>query len=150
VPVRGDWSGRQVEALIERAQALLAARLIANVRTGRFWGSRPTTGDVLAELSGREMTGPAADWDVGHFVELAALVRGAGGSLVVVHDTYPTLGWGGYHVQPPRVVAAALHRGDGREGGVLVVVEARHSDAVAPLVRELGLEVGVWNNGCRS
>ncbi len=148
VPVHGDWSDERVKGLVDRAQTLLGARLIANLRTGCLWGSRPSAGDVLAELSGREVNGPPADWDVGHFVELAALVRGSGGSLVVVHDTYPTLGWGGYHLQPPRVIAGSLHRGDGREGGVLVVVKAGHAGAVEPLLRELGLEVGAWDNGC--
>src|SRR5436305_1825430 len=65
---------------------------------------------------------PPADWDVGHFIELRSLVRGTGGALVVVRDSYPSLGWMGHHLQPPTVVARALTRGDGHEGGLLVVL----------------------------
>src|SRR2546425_5741211 len=118
VPMRGDWTAQQVSDLVERARG---ARLIANVRTGAFWGSRPSFDALLAELRGEQGDGPPADWDVGHFCELELLVRGPGGALVVVHDSYPSLGWDGRHLQPPRAVAAALRRGDGREGGVLAV-----------------------------
>ena len=38
---------------------------------------------------------PPADWDTGHFVELAQLLRGRRGALVLVRDSYPTLGWAG-------------------------------------------------------
>jgi hypothetical protein len=148
VPIRGLWSADRVERLVGEA-AGLGARLIANVRTGKLWGSHPAPEQVLAELNGEATTGPAADWDVGHYIELAMLIRGPRGSLVAVRYSYPTLGWEGNHVQPPRTVAAALVRGDGREGGVLAVVHQRGAADVAALVRQLGLEVGVWNNGSR-
>jgi hypothetical protein len=96
------------------------------------------------------VAGPPSDWDVGHFVELTMLIRGPKASLVVVHDTYPTLGLDGYHLQPARAVAAALLRGDGREGGILAVAPTERAEGVAAAGRELGLEVGVWDNGCRS
>jgi hypothetical protein len=87
---------------------------------------------------------------VGHFVELEMLIRGPQRSLVVVHDSYPSLGWNGRHFQPPRVLAAALLRGDGREGGVLAVVPAARAEAAAALAAEIGLDVRPWNNGTRS
>ena len=80
--------------------------LIANLRTGLFWGSRPDPGVVLDHLSGGDPEPPPADWDVGHFVELATLVRGPGGSLVVVRDTYQELGLAG----APRAAARARRR----------------------------------------
>jgi hypothetical protein len=94
--------------------------------------------------------GPPPDWDAGHFVELAMLIRGPKNALVAVRDSYPTLGWNGHHLQPPRVVAAALLRGDGRQGGVLAIVPRHKTDSAAALVAELGLQVGTWNNGSRS
>ncbi len=130
--------------------AAIGARLIANLRTGKLWGSRPAAEQLLAELRAEAIAGPPADWDVGHFVELKLLVRVTGGTLVVVHDTYPSLGLDGYHLQPPRAVAAALLRGDGREGGILAVVSAGQAGPVESLARELGLDVGTWDNGCRS
>ena len=108
--------------------AASGATLIANVRTGLFWGSRPDPAIVLAHLRGEAVDPPPADWDVGHFVNLAALARGPAGEIVVVRDTYQELGLGGHHLQPPDRVAAALRRGDGHEGGMLAVLAGRGPD----------------------
>jgi hypothetical protein len=151
VPMRGRWTGERVQGLIEGTRTLPERpRLIANIRTGRLWGSRPSPNLLLDELNGTEVAGPAADWDVGHFVELAALLTGDGGSLVVVRDSYPTLGWQAHHLQPPRAIAAALERGDGREGGVLAVAPAGQAKAIESLAAELGLEIGTWDNGVQA
>lgn len=150
VPVRGAWSGAAVERLVESARELPGgARLIANLRTGRLWGSRPPLEALLAHLDGDDVEPPAADWDVGHFVELRSLVRGARRALVLVRDSYPSLGWAAHHLQPPEAVAAALERGDGREGGVLVVIGAGAAGEAEGLARRLGLEIGIWDNGTR-
>ena len=149
VPLRGQWNAERVERLVEEAREL-GARLIANVRTGRLWGSRPPIETLLGELEGRPVQAPAADWDVGHFVELEVLIRGPKGSLVVVHDSYPSLGWDGRHLQPPRALADALLRGDGREGGVLAVTTGPSEESVKALAARIGLEIGVWDNGTRS
>jgi hypothetical protein len=88
---------------------------------------------------------PACEWDEGHFLSLFALIRGTGGALVGVRDTYRSLGWHGHHLQPPAAVAAALNRGDGREGGVLCVVP---SASAAPLRAALtGFDLRMWDNG---
>jgi hypothetical protein len=151
-PVDGPWSHEAVLSLVESAPAI-QARLIANLRTGALWGSRPAPELLLAWLDGRELPGapPPADWDVGHFVELAGLVRGRdedrGRALVVVHDSYPTLGWLGHHLQPPEAVAAALRRGDGSAGGVLCVVPGSSLDATTRTAGSLGLKVQLWDNG---
>jgi uncharacterized protein DUF6885 len=151
VPLRGTWTGERVAGLMKGVRDLRERpRLIANVRTGPLWGSRPSQQMLLDELDGREAAGPPADWDVGHFVELAALLSGAGGSLVVVRDSYPTLGWHGHHLQPPRVIAAALERGDGRDGGVMAIGSATRAGAIESLATELGLAIGTWDNGTAS
>lgn len=149
VPLRGAWTVDRIERLVDEAREF-GGRLIANVRTGRLWGSRAPMAILLGELEGRPVQDPAADWDVGHFVELRMLVRGPARSLVVVHDSYPSLGREGHHLQPPRVLAAALLRGDGREGGVLVVVPRTRVDAAIALAVEVGLDIGTWNNGTGS
>lgn len=149
VPVRGAWTARRVEHFVERATKL-GARLIGNIDTGRLWGSRPSPDQLLGELNGEETAGPPPDWEVGHFVELTTLIRGPRGSFVLVHDTYPSLGWDGYHLQPPRTLALALLRGDGRQGGILAVVPRDQAGAATATAGELGLEVAVWDNGCRS
>ncbi len=149
IPIRGKWTAERVERLVGEAPQI-GARLIANVRTGKLWGSRPPVEVLIDELAGRSVRDPAPDWDVGHFIELATLVRGPKQALVVVRDSYPTLGWDGHHLQPPRVVAAALLRGDGRDGGVLAIAPHEKADAVAALVTAIGLDIGTWNNGSRS
>jgi hypothetical protein len=148
VPLRGAWTAEAVTGLVDAAPRH-GARLVANLRTGAFWGSRPPLEALLAELTGRPVDGAPPDWDVGHFCELAMLVRGPGGALVLVHDTYPGFGWDGHHLQPPRAVAGALLRGDGREGGVLAVVPAADAADVEALAGGLGLDVGIWDNGTR-
>lgn len=149
VPMRGDWNAGRVEAIVDQSPAL-GARLIANIRTGALWGSHPSAQLLLAELGGEEVEGPSADWDVGHFVELTMLVSSHRGSLVIVHDTYPTMGLDGFHLQPTRAVARALLRGDGREGGVIAIAPPERTEALEAMARGLGLEVGLWDNGSRS
>jgi hypothetical protein len=146
VPLKGHWSAELVERVLDSAPGL-GARLIANLRTGLLWSSRPPLSALLAELAGQEPSQVAgAEWDVGHFVELMQLVRGRGGALVVVLDSYPSLGWTGHYLQPARAIAAALNRGDGREGGVLAVVRPADAGAVRELAAKLELETEIWNN----
>jgi hypothetical protein len=149
VSLRGQWTPDRVERLVDETREL-GVRLIANLRTGRLWGGRPPIEVLLGELEGQSVQEPAADWDVGHFVELEMLIRGPKGSLVVVHDSYPSLGWAGRHLQPPRAVAAALLRGDGREGGVLAVAPKAQEESVKALATRFGIETGAWDNGTRS
>ena len=145
IEVAGPWTAEHVCALLDIAAA--DALLIANVRTGCFWGSRPDPAVVLSHLAGGSPEPPPADWDVGHFVELAALVRGSDGALVVVRDTYRELGVNGHHLQPPERVAAALRRDDGSEGGVLVVCAAAAADGLRGTLRDEGFELRGWDNG---
>jgi hypothetical protein len=146
VPVAGPWSAESVVSLLERTLATAPdAVLIANLRTGPLWTTRPSPAALLAALAGEAAEVPACEWDEGHFLSLFALIRGTGGALVGVRDTYRSLGWHGHHLQPPAAVAAALNRGDGREGGVLCVVP---SASAAPLRAALtGFDLRMWDNG---
>ena len=145
IEVAGPWTGEHVCALLDLAAA--AAILIANVRTGPFWGSRPDPAVLLEHLAGGSPEPPPPDWDVGHFVELAALVRGSAAALVVVRDTYRELGANGHHLQPPERVAAALRRDDGSQGGVLVVCSATAAEGLRGALRDEGFELRGWDNG---
>jgi hypothetical protein len=147
VPVAGPWSAATVVSLVEIAARTPGCVPIANLRTGHLWGSRPSARLLLDHLHGRRVEGPPPDWDCGHFLTIAACVSGPGGALVIVRDTYPQLGWNGYHPQPAHAFAAALDRDDGYEGGVLCACEA---PTVEPLARHLGkagFEVRHWDNG---
>jgi hypothetical protein len=148
VPVAGPWSAATVVSLIEVVAAQTpGCVMIANLRTGRLWGSHPSARLLLDYLHGRQVEAPPPDWDCGHFLAIAACATGPEGSLVAIRDTYPQLGWNGYHLQPAEAVAAALDRGDGYEGGVLCACEAPAEGALKRRVGEAGFEVRHWDNG---
>lgn len=148
VPVAGSWSPESVTALVEIARDTLSeCALIANLRTGRLWGSRPPAGLFFDYLLGKPVTAPPADWDCGHFLSIVASLSGPGGTLIALRDTYRELGWGGYHLQPAEAVAAALARGDGNEGGVLCVCAPPEADALSERLKTEGFELRHWDNG---
>jgi hypothetical protein len=148
VPVAGPWSAQTVVSLVEIAAAEAPeCALIANLRTGRLWGARSPARLLLEHSLGRPVEAPPPDWDCGHFLTIAACVGGPGGALVVLRDTYPQLGWDGYHLQPAAAVAAALDRGDGQEGGVLCACEAPAAEALAGRLRQTGFWLRHWDNG---
>jgi hypothetical protein len=137
-----------VVSLVEiAARAAPECALIANLRTGRRWGSRPPARLLLDYLLGRPVAAPPPDWDCGHFLTIAACVGGPGGALAVLRDTYPQLGRDGYHLQPAAAVAAALERGDGNEGGVLCACWAPAAEALAGQLGEAGFRLRHWDNG---
>ncbi len=147
LPVAGPWSAEAVVGLIEVSSATPGCVLVANCRTGRLWGSRADPKLLLAHLLGGAGAVPAPDWDVGHFVQLVAAVRGPGGTLVAVRDTYPGLGWGGHHLQPAGAVAAALDRDDGAEGGVLCLCPPSEAGALRARLEAAGRGLRHWDNG---
>ncbi len=148
LPVAGPWTAETVVSLVEisAAQAPECA-LVANLRTGRLWGSRPPARLLLDHLLGLPVAPPPPDWDCGHFLTIAACMSGPGGALIALRDTYPQLGWEGYHLQPAGAVAAALERGDGREGGVLCACDAQVAKTLAGRLGEAGFELRHWDNG---
>lgn len=147
VPVGGPWTAETVAHFVEAASSAPGCVLVANGRTGRLWGSRPDPALLLDHLLGGADGAPAPDWDAGHFLQVLAVVRGPGGALVALRDTYPTLGWGGHHLQPAEAVAAALERGDGAEGGVLCVCAASAAGTMRGRFERAGFTLRHWNNG---
>src|ERR671916_2981160 len=132
VPVAGPWTAESVVSLVEVvASEAPECALVANLRTGRLWGSKLPARHLLDHLLGLPVGAPAPDWDCGHFLAIVASLSGPGGALVALRDTYAELGWGGYHLQPAGAVAAALERRDGHEGGVLCVLEPPAAEALA-------------------
>ena len=98
-------------------------------------------------MSGAAGAGPAPDWDVGHFVCVAARVTGPGGSLYVIVDTYPALGREGIHAQPGERVVRALQRPGMAAGGAIAVVAAPDAPRVRARAVAAGLREGAWDNG---
>ena len=147
VPVAGHWSGESVLDLVEIvAETAPEALALANIDTGPLWGSHPDPALVVAHLSGADVDPPPSDWSVGHFFNLLGTIRGPGGSFVFVRDSYASLGWGGHHLQPPDVLAAALERGDGPEGGILCVCPSAEHTALRGRLAG-SYELRHWGNG---
>jgi hypothetical protein len=149
VPVAGPWTGATAAGLLALAAAEGEAGLVLNLATRFLWGTRPPVAAVLDYLAtGDDAVGPPTDWDVGHFVGCLGAVRGARGSMAIIADTYPSLGWRGVHVQPVERLAAALAReGMEADGGALVIVPADREAALRSALEAAGLEARLWDNG---
>ena len=148
IGVTGPFTAETVEGLLGVVAAEEQASLVLNVGTRFFWGSHPTAAELLGYLeSGDDSAGPPPEWDVGHFVGCLGSIRGPRGRLVIISDTYPSLGLRGVYLQPVGRVAAALRREGMTAGGVLVVVPAGRREVVEHALRAAGLELGTWDNG---
>jgi hypothetical protein len=151
IPLSGPWTRASVTAVLEAASGCSEpCTPIANVATRYFWGSRTSPATALAYLmSGDSDAGPPPDWDVGHFVGLLGRIDGPRGTLVIVADTYRSLGWEGLHLQPIERLAAALARADSGlpPKGVVLVAGADDASDVERRLRAEGLEIATWDNG---
>jgi hypothetical protein len=150
LPVAGPWNPAAVEVVLGAAASCTQpCTVIANVATKHLWNSRPDPSVLLAYLmSGNPDLGPPSEWDVGHFVCLLGAIHGPRGTLVLVGDTYRSLGWGGLHLQPVEGLAHALNRtGSGHPSGVIFVASREDEPAITSRVKDAGLELGTWDNG---
>jgi hypothetical protein len=148
IPYTGPWSAGALGGLFGLAAALeQPVALVANVATRHLWGAGVRVDELLAYLFAGVQDGPPADWDVGHFVCVVGRVRGPGGNLYAVADTYPSLGVGGVHFQPQERLAKALERPEMTAGGMIVIVSADDAAGVRSGAGPLGLLEGVWDNG---
>jgi hypothetical protein len=147
----GPWTPDTLAGLFDVTAALKRpVTLVANLATHHLWGGRPRADQLLDFLLGGEQDGPPPDWDVGHFVCIVGRLRGPGGSLYGVADTYPSLGTGGVHLQPQERLAAAIERRDMPAGGMIVIAAAADAPTVRAGASGLGLVEGVWDNGTQA
>ncbi len=87
---------------------------------------------------------------VGHFVGLGGIVdilkeEKMVKRLLNIRET--CWKWGGNQLQLAEDVRKALIRGDGREGGILLLVDKRKSEEARKALNEIGLKIGFWDNG---
>lgn len=147
VPASGRWTparlGRLLHGLAAQPEPVTC---IANLDAGLLWGSHAGPVELLGHLLSGRTDGPPPDWMPGHFVALVAVVTGPAGELVVVADSYPSLGARGVHPQPLTAVAAALGRRE-PAGGLLLVARSRLAEGLADLVGRSGLVAAMWDNG---
>jgi hypothetical protein len=147
VAIAGPWTEHAVGAVFDIASLDPLALLLANVRTGGFAGSHPSPGALIAAAYGDCSGLPDPEWDVGHFVNPMLYVDGPNGALVLVRDTYPSIGVRAHHWQPANALSTALARGDGREGGVLVLCAPDVRAGIEQRATDAGMRVATWDNG---
>jgi hypothetical protein len=148
LPYSGPWTGPALSAVFEAtASRQRGASLVANVATRHLWGASPSLVQLLALLLDGRDEGPPPDWDVGHFVCVVGRLRGPGGELYGVADTYPSLGMRGVHVQPRDRLAQALARPGMAPGGLIAVVAREDAETVREAAAACGLVEGAWDNG---
>jgi Family of unknown function (DUF6885) len=159
VPSRGPGLDREIAFTPERFDALMDL-IEANVAT---WGVHPVanlevdqlldaTSDAYdaAALAGPdpEAAIPLERWGVGHFVGIGAFWRGGDGRRwVLLLDTYKARGFDGYVPMPAESLRRALVRQDGRDGGLLLVMQREALTAATSAIEGLGLEIRMWGNG---
>jgi len=148
IPYTGPWGAGALAGLFDLVAALEhPVTLVANFATRHLWGGRPSVSQLLDYLYDGQREGPEPDWDVGHFACVFGRVRGPGGSLYAIADTYPALGDAGVHMQPQENLAAALERRDMPAGGMFAVVRVEDAALVSAGASTLRLTQEVWDNG---
>jgi hypothetical protein len=149
VPISGDWTAANLEALLESLREMdVECLAMANSATRFLWHSRASAHEVIDYLaSGVDRASPS-EWNVGHFIAIVGILSGPGGCLAVCADTYPTLGSNGVHLQPLGRVADSLRRDDSPySGGILVMLPTQSVAELENVARLIGLTTDMWDNG---
>ncbi|MEM0235808.1 DUF6885 family protein [Thermofilum sp.] len=126
---------------------------ILNWQTGKLVNIVARFHDIFLVLFSKDplMAIGLNPWRVGHFVSLAGFVKvyqnNENRTYFLIRDSYKNAGYMGYHVQPINRVREALVRDDGREGGILLIVRKEIAKEVENAIKDIGLTVGLWNNG---
>ena len=131
-----------LEFLREDAESL-GAQLILNLNTSHLLDSEKIP-KLSEHLLLKEPIPQLYREPVGHFVSCGGLIEVDGSSLLIIRETYQRYG---VHLQPAENVRKALCRGDGREGGILVVVPSKHLEKVEDDLKTRGLRISLWDNG---
>jgi Family of unknown function (DUF6885) len=148
LPYSGPWTVATLDGMFDLAGGLAQpVTLVANLATRHLWGGRPRPDQLLDYLLDGVQSGPAPDWDVGHFACVVGRASGPAGRLYLLADTYPSLGSGGVHLQPRERLALALSRPQMAPGGLVVVALLPDAQRVRAGALELGLVEGAWDNG---
>jgi hypothetical protein len=149
IPVQAQWTAQQVWNILELCQHYSSWDVVplCNVRTSHLWGTDLSIIEAITYLDGDEIAPRPADWDVGHFLVLAGIVSGKARDLILVGDTYPTMGWQGYHLQSADMIAQALNRDDGYQGGILLFAAAEHKAEIELALQSQQLIIESWDNG---
>jgi hypothetical protein len=170
---RRGKSGRKVLFTRDKFRALISAimqnantwkaQMILNLECSHLLDpvlqSNKSILDVLLEFCEESDVAANSEWQydkwkVGHFVSvmgffLAKKAKAKSSLYFVIRDTYRKRGHWGVHLQPEENVRKALIRTDGREGGILLIVDRKFREkAKKELSQALDSnDFSYWNNG---
>jgi len=149
IPLRGEWTAEILEHLLEALVDLdQPALLIANSATRFLWGGKTEPATVIGFLSGQDVQGPPADWNVGHYIGIMGWAQGSESKLAICADTYRSIGWQGMHLQPLARIADSLRRDDSEfSGGAFIVISPSQEAIIRGLAEKLKLSCELWDNG---
>lgn len=87
---------------------------------------------------------------VGHFVSCGGIVKIIPRNeqkkrLLIIRETFRD--WGENHLQRAEDIRKALIREDGREGGILLLVDHSEYEEAQESISDLGLSIELWDNG---
>ncbi len=86
-------------------------------------------------------------WSEGHYVSCGAIIQKKGEFWYLIRDTYNNKGFRGYHLQPFELVRKALIRDDGREGGILLLINKQAEKEAQGELKNMGFFLSPWDNG---
>ncbi|MGJ3252018.1 MAG: DUF6885 family protein [Elainellaceae cyanobacterium] len=149
IPVQCQWSADKIRQLFWLCHQHPKWNIVpvCNLNTGYLWGANLPISEAIAHLNGMPITPPPPDWAVGHFVVLAGILHTSHRSLALMQDTYPTLGWQGYHLQPWEAIAAGLARDGQSQGGILLFAATHDQSEIEAQLQDAGFEITLWDNG---
>ena len=140
--------------IILRNSRRWSPHMILNLQCGRLLD--PTRAEaVIVNLIGVKMNRADAKlwkYSAGHFVNVGAVLRtrhehGQSMTYFVLLDSFKELGIGGMHLQPLANIWKALRRGDGRQGGILLIVPSNLGTEARKRLSTQGFEISLWDNG---
>ncbi len=149
VPISGPFETEDLRALFAIIRAIdRPGVVVMNVGTQYLWGAAADEVRLNAYLeTGDWQSGTIPDWNVGHFVGVAGTIDGPAGTLVLICDTYRSLGANALHLQPIENVALALRRPNMTDGGVVLLVPPTAAAQMRTALITAGFVIGLWDNG---
>ena len=124
-------------------------QLILNYRTNKLLNMNHATYNLfsLIEAENPEALFGHDPWSEGHYVSCGAIIQKKCKFWYLIRDTYKNKGFGGYHLQPFELVRKALIRDDGREGGILLLINKQAEKEAQDELKKMGFFLSPWDNG---
>jgi hypothetical protein len=135
--------------LFIKKRAQWELQFILNYRTNKLLNMNHMAYNLfsLFEVENAEALFGYDPWSEGHYVSCGAIIKNKDEFWYLIRDTYSNKGFKGYHMQPINLVRKALIREDGREGGILLLINQQAEKEARRELKKIGLILSPWDNG---